>query len=284
MNRLPEEPTTEISEMLAGYALGALDPDERDFIQRNLPRHPAWQEELDGYLAVTAALAHMAEPQDVPLRARAAILAAVDAIESDIPLEQYRKAAWNATIPARALLDQQAPPPEVRNWRRAIPKVALYTSMPATIVAIIFAMYTVVIHNQYADRQNEMAEFQQESAQVLTGDSSDRRVVDLSASSSAPLARGSLFIDRAENAAVLVARDLPPIGKDEQYVVWAQTTSGGHEFARIGVLTPNDAGTAQLIIDPPDLFERYATVLVTREPSGDDIAHPTGASILTGGI
>ena len=284
MNRLPEEPTTEISELLAGYALGALDPDERDFIQRNLPRHPAWQEELEGYLAVTTALAHLAEPEDVPLRARAAVLAAVDAIESDIPLEQYRKAAWNATIPARLLLEQQAQQPEPRSWRKAIPKVALYISMPATIVAIIFARYTVIIHNQYADRESELAQFQQESAQVLTGDSSARQVIDLAASSAAPLARGSLFIDRAENAAVLVARDLPPISDDERYVVWAQTTSGDQEFARIGVLVPNSAGTAQLILDPPDLFERYATLLVTREPARDDLAQPTGASILIGGV
>jgi hypothetical protein len=279
---LPDEPTTEISELLAGYALGALDPDERDFIARNLPRYPAWQEELDRYLAVSTALAHLPEPQPVPLRARAAVLSAVDALESDIPLEGYRKAAWNATIPARALLEQA--PAEGRNWRRAIPKVALYTSMPAIIVAIVFAMYTVIIHNEYADRESEMAEFQRESAEVLTGDSHDRQVIDLVASSDAPFARGSLFIDRAENAAVLVARDLPATSDDEQYVVWAQTSAGGEEFARIGALAPNDAGTAQLIIDPPDLFERYVTVLVTLEPAGDEVTRPSGSAILSGGI
>jgi hypothetical protein len=281
---LPDQPTTEISELLAGYALGALDPDERDFIARNLPRHPAWQAELDGYLAVSTALAHLPEPQDVPLRARAAVLAAVDALESDVPLESYRKAAWNATLPARALLEQAQPPDEGRNWRKAVPKVALYISMPATLVAIVFAMYTVVIHNQYADRESEMAEFQQESAEVFTSDSSDRQVIDLVASRDAPFARGSLFIDRAQNAAVLVARDLPPISDDERYVVWAQTSAGGQEFAHVGTLTPNDAGTAQLIVDPPDLFARYVNLLVTLEPVGDDITRPSGSAILSGGI
>ncbi len=285
MNKLPEQPTPEISELLAGYALGALEPGERDFIERNLPRHPAWQEELDGYLFVSTALAYEPEPRDVPFRARASVLSRVDAIESDIPLDQHRKAAWNATLPASTLLAQS--PGEQRNWRRAIPKVVLITSMPATIVAIVFAMYTVVIHNQFENQQSEFAEFQQaqdQSAEVLTGDSTDRQVIDLIPSSDAPFARGSLFIDQAENAAVLVARNLPVISETEQYVVWVQTTTGGQEFAQIGILAPNDAGTAQLLIAPPDLFKHYMNVLVTREAVDQEVTIPTGPSILGGGI
>lgn len=283
MNGLPEVPTTEISEMLAAYALGALEPHERDFIARNLPRFPEWQRELDGYRTATTALAHAAEPRDVPLRARAGVLAEVDAIESNVPLQQYRKAAWNATLPPQALYQETS---EQRGWKRAIPRVALVTAMPATIVAIVFAMYTVIIHNQYTEQQNELAEFQQvrdESAELLTSPSGNRQVIDLIPSTSAPFSRGSLFVDQSENAAMLVARNLPTLSDDEQFVVWVQTGVESEEFARIGVLKPNDAGTAQIIIDPPDLFNRYSDVLVTREVN-EESASPSGSLILSAGF
>lgn len=283
MNGLPEIPTTEISDLLAAYALGALEPDEREFVARNLPRFPEWQKELDGYRQATTALAHAAEPQDVPLRVRAAVLAELDAIESNVPLKHYRKAAWNATLPPSALAVETR---ERRNWKRTIPRVALITSMPATIVAIVFAMYTVVIHNQFTEQQNELAEFQQvqdESADFLISPSNDRLVIDLLPSNDAPFARGSLFVDQTENVAMLVARNLPVLSDDEQFVVWVQTGIISPEYARIGVLAPNDAGTAQIVIDPPDQFENYTNVLVTREASGDSTL-PGGVPVLSAGI
>jgi hypothetical protein len=283
VNRLPEIPTTEISEMLAAYALDALEPDETDFIARNLPRFPAWQKELDGYRVATSGLAHEAELQQVPLRARAGILSRLDAIESNVPLKRHRKATWNATLPASEIVE---PPRPSRSWKQALPRIALVMSMPATVVAIVFAMYTVVIHDQIAEQQNEIAEFQQvqdESAEVFTSPSNDRQVIDLLPSNDAPFARGSLFVDQTENAAVLIARSLPGLDSEEEFVVWVQTGVDNKEFARIGVLAPNEAGTAQIVIDPPDLFDRYTNVLVTRE-SDSEIATPTGPPILSAGI
>lgn len=269
--------------MLAAYALGALDPDEREFISRNLPRFPEWQKELDGYRIATTGLAHAAEPRDVPLRVRAAVLAEVDAIESNVPLQRYRKAAWNATLPA---IELPEPEPEGRNWKRAIPRVALFTSMPATIVAIIFAMYTIVIHDQITDQKNEIAEFQQvqdQSAEVFVSPSNERQVIDLVASNDAPFARGNLFVDQGQNAAVLIARNLPIVDETDQFVVWVQTGLDNTEYVRIGVLGPNESGTAQIVIDPPDLFEHYSNVLVTLE-SEADTNQPSGPLVLSAGI
>ena len=76
---------------------------------------------------------------------------------------------------------------------------------------------------------------------------------------------------------------LPDLAEGDEFVVWVQTGVDNQEFARIGVLEPNDAGTAQIVIDPPDLFERYSNVLVTRE-SDSETGSPTGAPILSAGI
>ena len=152
-------------------------------------------------------MAHDVDPQDVPLRARAAVLARVDAIESNVPLKRYRKATWIATLPPAEIEEQIQ---NRRSWKRAIPRIALFMSMPAMVVAIAFAMYSVIIHDQIADQHGRdspnSSRSQEESIGVLTSPSNDREVIDLIPSNDAPFARGSLFVDQTENAAMLVAR------------------------------------------------------------------------------
>lgn len=283
MNRLPDKPSSEISDLLAAYALNALEPHERDFVARNLPRRPEWRRELEEYEAVATALAHAPEEVDVPLRARARILAAVDAIESDVPLGDRPRVAWNAVLPS--ILDN-TPTPEPKSRWSVLPKVALATSMPATVVAIIFAMYTVIIHNRFSDQQSELAAYQQkqgETAEVLTSGPASREVIDLTVTRDAPLARGSLFIDKLENAAMLVARDLPALSDEEAYVVWVVTDGFGTEYGRIGELEPDESGTAQIVVAPPDDFEHYVRIVVTREESSDT-AQPSGPEVMSAGI
>lgn len=283
MNRLPDNPTSEIQDLLAAYALDALEQDERDFIARNLHRRPEWRKELREYQSVATALAHLPDEQDVPLRVRARVLAEVDAIESDIPLANNRRVGWNALLPPLPSAD---PAPEARSRWAVLPRAALITSMPATVVAIVFAMYTVIIHSQIDNQQSELAAYQQkqgESAEVLTSGYKSRQVIDLVVTREAPLARGSLFIDKLENAAMLVARDLPSIPDDESYVVWALTPNTSQGYAQIGVLEPDETGTAQILIAPPESFERYLTILVTREAT-EDTLQPSGPSIMSAGI
>jgi hypothetical protein len=281
VNRLPDVPTEEISDLLAGYALGALEPDERDFIARNLPRKPAWRRELETYREVANQLAYAPDATDVPLRARAAVLAHIDAIESGIPIGE--NAAWNATLPALLSADPPTPP---AGWRRRLPRIAMTVAVPATVVAIVFAMYTVVMHGQFSEQQDELAAYQQaqgETVEVLTSDPQSQQVIELVETRQAPLARGRLFIDYHANSAMLVARDLPPLPDDQTYVVWMVIDTVANEFARAGVLEVNESGTGQLIINPPDAFDRYLTVTVTRE-TGLDTYKPSGPEVMAANI
>lgn len=281
MNRLPDVPTEEISNLLAGYALGALEPDERDFIARNLPRRPAWRSELETYREVANKLAYSSDAADVPIRVRAAVLAHIDAIESDIPLGS--NIGWNATLPALIPTEPQEPP---GGWKRRLPRIALTMSVPATIVAIVFAMYTVIMHDQFSNQQDELAAYQQaqgDTVEVLTSDPQSQQVIELLETRQAPLARGRLFIDYHANSAMLVARDLPPLAEGQGYVVWVVTNTVANEFARVGVLEVNQAGTGQLIINPPDAFDRYLTVTVTREDELDTYK-PSGPEIMAANI
>ena len=133
MNKLPDVPTEEISNLLAGYALGALEPDEHDFIARNRPRRPAWRRELETYREVANQLAYAPDMIDVPVRVRAAVLAHIDAIESDIPLGS--NIGWNATLP---MLLPPEPHSPAGGWKRRLPRIALTMAVPATVVPLPF--------------------------------------------------------------------------------------------------------------------------------------------------
>lgn len=280
MNQLPEQPTDEISKLLAGFALKSVAPDEAAFIARQLPRKEAWRAELDGYRAVADTLPYLAEPQDVPLRIRAGLLASIDELESQVPQsvkarrEQLRAEAERATF---------RPTPLRARW----PKIAMATALPATLVAIVFVMYTVIMQGRINDQETELASYaeeQRQAAEILTQPDDDlQQVTSLIVTNEAPLARGRIFIDAASNSGMLVARNLPQLAPGELYMVWLSLDRINGEFAGLGVLQIDELGAGQLILTPPDAFERYHTVTVTRE-TDPAVTRPTGPEVMSSGL
>lgn len=281
MNQLPEQPTDEISKLLAGFALKALAPDEAAFVARQLPRKADWRAELDEYRGVVNLLPYQAEPQDVPLRIRAGMLARIDEIESQVP--QSVKARRDQLL-AEAERASARTPMQRGRW---LPKIAMATALPSTIVAIVFVMYTVIMQSRINDQETELASYAQEqrqAAEILTqSDAELQQVISLIVTNQAPLARGRLFIDAASNSGMLVARNLPQLGPDEVYMVWVAPDTANGELASLGLLQIDELGAGQLILTPPDAFERYLTISVTRE-AGPDVTRPSGPEVMSGGI
>lgn len=273
--RAPKEVTEEISELLAGYSIDALSPEDSDFIDRYLDDRPAWQAELAGYQRVSGLLAYASPPQPVPVRARAGILARIDALA----IESQEEARARSQQP-RARLGERW-----RQWRRSAPKLAWATAASSTIVAVAFVMATIVMQDRISEQQGQLAQFQEEKSEaskVLSTENSRQHVVELIQSSAAPLARGRLYIDQLDNTAMLVVRNMPQPAEGEVYMVWA-LTSAVDEYARLGTLEVDEFGRGQKILAPPDSFNHYLNVRITIEPI-DDVSIPTGPEVMTGGI
>lgn len=271
----PKDVTEDISELLAGYALNALTPEDSDFIDRYLNDRPAWQAELAGYERVSELLAYANAPQQVPVRARAGILARIDALAIESQEE------------ARA---RSRPPVGIgERWRRrkrSVPKLAWAAAVPSTIIAVIFVMTSIVMQDRISEQQGQLAAFQQEQSKangVLSAENSRQRVVELIESSAAPLARGRLYIDQLDNTAMLVVRDMPQPSEGQVYAVWVLTSMITEEYAHLGTLDVDQFGRGQKILDPPDDFQRYINVRITIETT-DDPGIPTGPEVMTGGI
>ncbi len=263
--------TEEISELLAGYALNALSPEDTEFIETYIDDRPEWQAELAGYARVSELLAYASPPQHVPLRAKAGILARIDALAMESQEEARARA-----LPPIGLRERW------RRWKLSVPKLAWAAAVPSTVIAIIFIMTSLVMQDQISEQRGQLAVFQQEQSQatdVLLADD----VVELVETSAAPLARGRLYIDRHDNTAMLVVRDMPPAAEGQMYIVWVLTDAVREEYAGLGVLEVDQFGRGQKILVPPDSFNRYIDVRITVE-SREDLDLPTGPTIMTGGI
>lgn len=282
MNRLPDNPTDEISELLAGFALGALDREEHDFIARNLPRRPRWRQELAEYRRVATALAHVPEEQDVPLRARAAVLAEIAQLESSVPIGPQR--TDSAPASTHTATDER-PDTRRQGWKRAVPRIALAGAMPVVVVAIVFALHTVIMQGQMTEQQNELAEFaqrQEDTIDVLLSETQAPTMVELSATNEAPLARGRVFADPSQDSALLTVRFLPDLSDDQHYVVWIAGERNPPEYIRMGELKLGENDGGQITLAPTNLGQRVF-VFITRE-SAPDNDQPQGPVVMSGGL
>lgn len=272
---MPDDVTEHISDLLAGYALNALSAEETAYIDEHLPDRPAWQWELAGFQRASGSLAYAHEPQAVPVRARAAILARIDALATESHAEAIARA--NPPVTLRRRLQRARP---------HVPRVAWATAVPATLVAVVLIMTSIVMQERISDQQDELAAYQQEQVKVnelLLADDAGQQVVDLVPSSVAPLARGRLLIDRQDQSAMLVVRDMPQPGDGESYIVWMLIGTNYDEYANMGEMTVDDLGRGQKIIDPPGDFGVDPVVRITIEKTSDsDI--PSGPEVMTGNV
>ena len=95
--------------------------------------------------------------------------------------------------------------------------------------------------------------------------------------SALPQAGARVFVDPATGRALLFAYDLPVLGPDELYELWAIGAEGARAA---GVFRPDDEGHARLEIPDPELLRDVQTLAVTVEPA-PGVEQPTGEIVLS---
>jgi len=172
----------ELHELSAGYALDALEPEERDAFERHLAGCPECQEDLASFWEVAGALAVAADSAAPSLELR-------DRILSDVRAEKQTVVS----------LDSR---------RRVSPVLAAATAVAAA-VAIGLGIYTVSLSNDLDSTRSALTA--QESAAAILADSS---------ATSVALQSGTGRLVVGDGAAVLVLRDLPAAPAGKTYQAW----------------------------------------------------------------
>lgn len=173
----------ELHELSAGYALDALEPEERDAFERHLAGCPACQEELAAFWEVAAALAVAADSPAPSPELRDRILADARAEKQTV-----------------VSLDSR---------RRASPVLAAVTAVAAA-VAIGLGIYAVSLSNDLDSTRSALTA--QENAAALLADPSATSVALQSGT-------GRLVVG-SKGDAVLVLNDLPAAPAGKTYQAW----------------------------------------------------------------
>lgn len=173
----------ELHELSAGYALDALEPEERDAFERHLADCPECQEELASFWEVAGALAVAAESASPSPDLRDRILADARAEKQTV-----------------VSLDS----------RRRVPPVLAAITAVAAAVAIGLGIYAISLSNDLDSTRSALTA--QENAAALLADPSATSVALQSGT-------GRLVVG-SNGEAVLVLNDLPAAPAGKTYQAW----------------------------------------------------------------
>lgn len=245
---------THVSELIPGYALGALDVEEQILVDAHLARCPECRAELESYQPVVASLAFAANGCEPGRDLRDRVLSRI----------------------AAGPLDSTAIPGQPRRQRSLI-------SLPAWALAAAATMFIgLLIWNGILQvqlmRQREHLASQTEVVALLA--LADEAGVLLQGTEAAPMAKGRLIPDPDRQGAALVVQGMPAPPPGRVYQLWLIRSDGGRDN---GGLFTVDGGRAILYVRPPASLDSYVAIGVTDEPARGS-PRPTGTKVLGGSL
>ncbi len=236
----------ELDEVLGAYALDAVTDDERAEIEGVLTGDPVRRAEADSLLGVAAQLG-AAVPATPPPSLRSAVFEEIARTPQEAPV-----ASLDAARHRRAS----------RTGRGRLALLA-GVAAAAVVTAVGGLAFALVQADQRADRAEQVA-------QVLADD--DAVVVDLTGDLATTL---RVAWSAEEDATVLLADGLAPVGEDQTYELWVL---GGDAPVPAALFRPDDGGELRVRVE--GLVPERDQLAVTVEPAGGSPA-PTGDILAT---
>lgn len=226
---------------IAAYALGVLDPEERDAVEAHLLTCATCRAELDRHERVVGDLGWAVPPVAPRPELRTELLGEIDGGPSATRL---------------TLLHRRVP--------------AIWLGIAAAI-AILALGVLGAIHLQTRDDLREARWAERAIADYLKdGGTLSALMPAPDAPGEAAPGHGTLIVAPDQNGAMLVVYDLPPSEDGRTYRAWAER---GGERVDLGDLEVNDQGTGLLYLYGPEPMYTYETVglsLVTPDnPDGE---------------
>jgi anti-sigma-K factor RskA len=252
----------ELDELLALYALDALDGEEHAQVTRYVERDVAAREELDSLRQAVSWL----PPDDV--RAPASLWAGIEGaldVSSRAPepprLRFAAAEAATATDPGRA----------TRRGRRVVAVLAA----AAIVIALVLGVQVSRQQHRIDDLAAEMHRDPMERQAMTARASPDAHVIPLDAMQGGA---GADVVMLPDGTGYLMGRELPELDAGRAYQLWATVGEGpGARTVSLGVLGRAPGISPFRLAATPTMFE------VTAEPAGGSDA-PGGAVVLRGSV
>lgn len=235
------------TELLAGYALGILEPAETAEVKAHLAGCPQCQAEVAALEEVsdllTLAVPIIEAPESVRQRLR----------------QQTGKTTGTAVSPPQKMEKQSKNP--LRRWlfQPGLRPLAL-----AFILLLIVSNLYLLFRLQAAGRQSPP----------------EQQNIHLGATDAAPGADGLLLIRQGEQTGTLFVNGLPDLGPEQQYQLWLVNDNGRVSGA---VFSVEEEGITAVPVSAPESLPAYYRFGITIEPAGGSPG-PTGDGVLRSAV
>jgi anti-sigma-K factor RskA len=237
-----------IEELLAAYALDALEIDEKLQVETHLDTCVSCQRVLSDYQAVSHGLMAAQPPVQPPAHVRARLLSHT--------VSQPEELGW------------------VERWRSLFPKLGPIVALVAVLILVVFNLNLLRNTNQILETQKNLSEQNrayQTAFALLTYPDSEVVVIDDGE------IYGTLVYDPDGQVAVLNVWGLEALTADQAYQVWLiepdETRISGGVFQ-----SSDSAEYVSFVIESPNSLESFVGLGVTIEPEGGSPG-PTGPRI-----
>jgi anti-sigma-K factor RskA len=266
-------------ELVAAYALEALDAAEVPAFERHLADCAACQATLADLRRVAAGLGMAAPPLDPPASLRVRTLARATSQPQSQPVR-----------PAPAVTPAVPPARSDPSWSWLATAAALVLAAGLGVYALRLRQDLTTTRQLVADMSQRMDQIRAdlmtargESARLATTiavlAAADVVRVDLTGSGAASAATARAYL--SARGLVLSGSSLPPLAASRTYQVWVIPTGPGALPISAGLMGVDAGGTATLTASTPAEIARIAAVAISEEPSGGS-PQPTSQPLLVG--
>jgi anti-sigma-K factor RskA len=266
-NKYPHE----WEELLAGYVLGDLDPEEVIEMHKIILEHPEIVTKID-HFQETLAMLPLGLSETYPdknLRDRIAARAI------PITVENLSTAPLDLSIDSlNTPLETIKRSPRRRNiWKLAT--IGLSSISAIALIALGFDNYQM--RQQIASNQIEL---QKHSATIAMLQGSDNRMISLKGMGAIPAASGSVMIAPTEKTAMISIQNLRQIPQENSYRLWAIVDGKKVDCAQF---RPDEQGKVFIKVPLASALKQSTTLIITIEPN-QDMPEPTGEMVMKGEV
>jgi hypothetical protein len=243
-----------ISELVAPYVLGALEPDEVEQVESHLETCPTCRALVEEQRRVVTVLPYLVEPQPVPARAREQLLARVREESGEL-------------APSRAA--------RLKVFLLPSGRAGWVAAATAAVLALVFAVNSFQMQSEMDKQAEEASEERANIAEMVQ--SPGGWMTSLEGSSTG--AGGGIIVDPTTNRAIMVVDGLEQPGEDHEYVVW-MVDNANDEHVNVGNLIVDEDGRGQLYITTPGALSNYDGMMITEEVNEANVAGPSGDQVM----
>lgn len=264
----------ELQELLAGYALGNLSPEESIRVQELLKINPEAAVELERLQSILA-ITPLSLPEIAPSpQLEQRILRAAQTAHSSHRKRRHKRLSWRWIAAGSAAAIAASLGFEVYRLRHNFAMAQVENQALQEQLAVAKTEIEQIRQNELASTRQELSRYQ-EAINLLRQPNS--RYLAMKGMEPDVPSTGSLVISVQMDAAVLTLRNVPVLPESQTYRMWAIVND---QKVACGDFVPNASGDVFVQL-PVDEWGETPEVVITIEPE-DAISEPVGDMVIVG--